>query len=190
MGNIDEALIHMKKAVSVDPLSWAAHHGLGYTYYCARKYQSAIRELQTFINLGSLYPNTKKHLSLSLLKRSQELLERGQDEQAVELIETGSTILDEIWGSDTGWKETVIFAATGDKQKTLQSIEENSLPFPPKLYSLLLIGQKEMALEMIDQRLNFSRDRAYIDPVFDTIRDDPRFKQMVERDLNKEIQFD
>lgn len=190
MGNIDEALIHMEKAVSVDPLSWASHHGLGYTYYCAREYESAIRELQTSINLGSLYPNTKKHLSLSLLKRSQELFSLGQDEQALELIETGSTILDEIWGSDTGWKETVIFAAIGDKQKTLQSIEENSLPFPPKIYSLLLIGQKEEALEMIDQRLNFSRDRAYVDPVFDTVRDEPRFKQMVERDLNKEIQFD
>lgn len=190
MGDIEEALIHMEKAVSVDPLSWAAHHGLGYTYFCAREYEKAIRELQTSINLGSLYPNTKKHLSLSLLKLSQELFDQDRDEQAIALIETGSTILDEIWGSDTGWKETVIFAATGDSQNTLQSIKNNPLPFPPHLYSLLLIGEKDSALKMLSERLNFSRDRAYVDPIFDTVRNDPRFKKIVEEDLGRQVNID
>ena len=190
MGEIEDALIQMEKAVAVDPLSWAAHHGLGYTYYCMRKYERAIRELETSINLGSLYPNTKKHLSLSLLKRSQELFRQNEEKKAIELIETGSSLLDDIWGSDTGWKETLIYAATGDREKTLQSIEANSLPFPPRLYSMLLIGEKEKALQMVDQRLNFSRDRAYVDPIFDTVREEPKFKQMVQRDLKKDIDFD
>ncbi len=189
-GNIEEALIHMEKAVAVDPLSWYAHHGLGYTYYCARKYEKAILELETSINLGSPNPITKKHLSLALLKKSQELFNNGQDEEAISMIERGSSILDEIWGANTGWKETVVFAAMGNKAKTLQSINENPLPNPPTLYSLLLIGQTDEVLENLENRINFRINRTYVDPIFDSIRDHPRFKQMVRHDLNKNIKFD
>ncbi|NBC03125.1 MAG: hypothetical protein GVY20_05395 [Bacteroidetes bacterium] len=186
-GNINEALIHMEKAVAVDPLSWTAHHGLGYTYYCNREYEKAIRELETSIKLGSRYPDTKKHLSLALLKRSQELFSDGRDEQAMAMIERGSSVLNEIWGTNTGWKETVVFAAMGNKGQTIQSIHENPLPFPPMLYSLLLVGQTDEVLELLDNRLNFSINRTYVDPIFDTVRDNPRFQEIVEKDLAKAV---
>ena len=188
-GNIEEALIHAEKAVAVDPLAWATHHGLGYTYYCDKRYEDAIRELETSIKLASRFPSTKKFLSMAILKRSQEIFNNGEEEQAMALIETNSKLFDEIWGGNTGWKETVKFAVTGNKQKTLKSIEENSLPFRPKLYSLLMIGQKETALQMIDQRIDFSR-QVYIDPIFDSVRNESRFQQMVERDMNKDIEID
>lgn len=40
---------------------------------------------------------------------------------------------------------------------------------------------------MLDQQLNFSRDRAYVDPILDTVRTDPRLKKIVEEDLGREI---
>ncbi len=126
-------------------------------------------------------------MSLSLLKRSQELFQDGQDEEAMAMIERGSTILNEIWGTNTGWKETVVFAAMGNKGQTIQSIQENPLPFPPMLYSLLLVGQTDEVLELLDSRLNFSINRTYVDPIFDSVRDNPRFQEIVEEDLGKAV---
>ncbi|MFO8055291.1 MAG: BTAD domain-containing putative transcriptional regulator [Bacteroidales bacterium] len=189
LGNNEEALIQKEKAVEVDPLAWNTHIGLGYSYYCERRYVEAIRELETSLSLGSRYFLTKKFLGLARLKRGQELFNNGQDEQAMAMIEKGSSNLNEFWGTNIEWKESITLAMSGDKQKALQHIKENSLSFSPKLHWHLLIGQKETALEMIDRGVDLSRF-AYIDPVFDTVRDDLRFQQMAERDLKKEIDFD
>ncbi|GAA5522769.1 hypothetical protein LQ318_13510 [Aliifodinibius salicampi] len=186
MGDINEALIKMEKAVSVDPVSWAAHHGLGYTYYCDRKYENAITELETSLKLGSLYPNTKKYLSTARLKRSQQLFNKGREEEAIALIENASTMLNEIWGHNTGWKKTIISAAMGQRAETLKSFKNDSLPNPPRLYSSLMIGEIEVALQLIDQNLRFNH-RVFIDPIFDSIRSDVRFKKLVETKLERKF---
>ncbi|MDR8391873.1 hypothetical protein NC796_12010 [Aliifodinibius sp. S!AR15-10] len=78
LGRIDEALAGMKKTVTTDPYSWHAHHSLGYAYHCNRQYDAAIQELETALNLGSGYSNTKEYLSFAYLKQSQLLFSREQ----------------------------------------------------------------------------------------------------------------
>ncbi len=186
LGNINEALTLMKKAVSIDPVSWAGHHGLGYASYCARNYENAITELETSLKLGSLYPNTKKYLSTARLKRSQQLFNRGREAEATALIENASTMLNEIWGYDTGWKKTIISAAMGKRAETLKSIDNDSLPNALRLYSSLMIGETEIALQLIEQNLRFNH-RVFMDPIFDSIRKDVRFKKLVETKLNRKF---
>ncbi|WP_138429981.1 BTAD domain-containing putative transcriptional regulator [Fodinibius saliphilus] len=186
MGNINEALIQMKKAVNLDPVSWASHHGLGYAYYCARNYENAIIELETSLKLGSLYPNTKKYLSTARLKRSQQLFNKGREAEAIALIENANTMLNEIWGHNTGWEKTIISAAMGKRTETLKSFDNESLPIAPRLYSSLLIGETEIALRLIDQNLRFNH-RVFKDPIFDSIRNDIRFKNLVEKKLERKV---
>ncbi len=191
LGNNEKALIHKKKAVAVDPLSWKTHFSLGIAYAHDKRYDDAIRELKTSINLGSQYRPTKGFLTMSLLKRSQELFNNGQDEQALAVIEQDSSVINEILGTNTAWKETFIFAVKGDKQKVLQNIEDNVLIRPgPTIYFLLLVGQKETAYQTIEQYIDFSNNTAFISSIFDSVRNEPRFQEMVERDLNIEIDFD
>lgn len=185
-GKIDQALDLMLKAVKVDPLSWATHHSLGYAYYCSRNYTAAIRQLETSVNLGSRYPNTKKYLSTARMKYSRQLFSEGRDQEARTLIENASELLNEMWGSDTGWKKTIIFAAMGEKEQTLEQLKNDTLPFPPRFYANLMIGNTEEVLDMVEQNMNFQQ-RVYMDPIFDSIRYDERYKAMVEKKLNHPI---
>lgn len=188
VGELDKALKTFEKAVMLDPLSWATHHSLGYANYCNRSYDQAIQQLETSISLGSLYPNTKKYLSTARFKKSRQLFEEGKTNEAKQMIEEASTMLDEMWGAHTGWKETVIAAAMGEKGFTQKSLENQSLPLPPRIYATLLIGDQEAALALIESRLNF-RHRVFLDPIFDSVRSNERFQQLVREKLNREISF-
>lgn len=186
IGDIQRALNLLQKAVRLDPLAWATHHSLGYAYYCSRSYEDAIQQLETSINLGSQYPNTKKYLSTARLKYSQRLFEEGRTEEGRILIEGASSMLNEMWGTDTGWKEMIIFAAMKEYEKTRVYLKNKTLPYPPRIYATLLIGEQEEALELIKQNLNFHH-RVFMDPIFDTVRNNPRFKELVEQKLNRRV---
>ena len=186
VGNIERALPLLQKAVRLDPLAWATHHSLGYAYYCMRNFKDAIQQLETSVTLGSRYPNTKKYLSTARLKYSQHLFEEGRTDEGRMLIEEASSMLNEMWGTETGWKETIIFAAMQDVEKTRVSLDNYALPYPPRIYATLLIGDREEALQLISRNLNFHH-RVYMDPIFDTVRHHPRFKDLVEQKLNRRV---
>lgn len=186
LGEISQGLQQMEKAVKIDPLSWSVHHGLGYAYYCDREYEKAIQQLETAINLGSLYPNTKKYLSTARFKLSQQLLQYGQDSEAWELIEDASIMLEEMWGENTGWREPLEHAIMGQGNETLQTLNNVELPFAPRLYMLLLVGQTKPTLEMIERGINF-HFRVFSDPIFDSVRQEQRFKEIAEQKLQIEL---
>lgn len=186
LGQIEDALEQMQRAVEVDPLSWSAHHGLGYALYCNLQYEDAIQQLTTALNLGSRYPNTKKYISTARFKRSQQLFQQGQDAEAEALIENATSLLEEMWGSNNGWREPLQLAIEGRETETIESLDRVELPFAPRLYMLLLIGHKEAALDLIKQGIFFEM-RVFADPIFDPVRDEPRFEQMAEDKLQRNL---
>ncbi|MDZ7658179.1 IS30 family transposase [Fodinibius sp.] len=186
IGQLDSALVHMEYSVALDPFSWAAHHGLGYTYYCERRYGEAIQHLETALNLGSGYPNTKKYLSTARFKEASLLFDQGRIKEAEALMDKASAMLNEMWDSSSEWREPLMYAVQREKARTLEELQRVELPFAPKLYTLLLVGQIDPALTMINEGLNFN-SRVYSDPIFDMVRDEPKFVKLVEQKLGREI---
>jgi len=80
-GHIDEGLAETKRALSLDPLSSAINHVLGRNYFFARKYDSAIQQLQKSITLNPNFFQSYAHLGNTYLQkkmygRSQEAFAR------------------------------------------------------------------------------------------------------------------
>jgi TolB-like protein/DNA-binding SARP family transcriptional activator/cytochrome c-type biogenesis protein CcmH/NrfG len=180
LGQVGRALDQMHRAVQLDPLSSAAYHSLGYAYYCDRQYERAIQTLETALSLAGRYPNTKKYLSTARFKRSQELFRQGRDAEAEALLDVASMMLVEMWGEENDWHGLLEHAVRGERAKALARIDQGEIPFAPRLYSFLLLGEQTSALDLLENGPSFHW-RVYVDPMFDPVRDDPRFAQIVLR---------
>jgi TolB-like protein/DNA-binding SARP family transcriptional activator len=181
LGQVDRALDQMHRAVELDPLSSAAHHSLGYAYYCDRQYERAIQTLETALTLAGRYPNTKKYLTTARFKWSQELFRQGRDAEAEALLHVASTMLEEMWGEENDWHQLLEHAVRGERAKALARLDQEEIPFAPRLYTFLLLGERTSALDLLENAPAFPHWRVFVDPMFDTVRDDPRFDQIVQR---------
>lgn len=189
LGRIDEALAGMKKTATLDPYSWHAHHSLGYAYHSNRLYEAAIQELETALNLGSQFSNTKEYLSFAYLKQSQHLFSRKLYDDVESHLERAYELRVELAGGDTQGMQLFEEAVKGNREAVLEGLEQVSLPPFQKIVLLLIVDEKKPALDLIDQTWSFNA-KSYMDPIFDSVRDDPRFEQIVEKKLGRDIDMD
>lgn len=189
LGRIDEALAGMKKTATLDPYSWHAHHSLGYAYHCNRQYEAAIQELETALNLGSQFSNTKEYLSFAYLKQSQLLFNREQYVEMEPHLERAYELRVNLAGGETQGMHLFEEAVKGNQEDVLEGLEQVSLPPFQKIVLLLLIGENKRALDLLDQTWSFNA-KSYMDPIFDPLRDDPRYEQIVEEKLGRDIEID
>jgi tetratricopeptide (TPR) repeat protein len=185
LGQVARALDQMHHAVELDPLSSAAHHSLGYAYYCDHQYERAIQTLETALTLAGRYPNTKKYLTTARFKRSQELFRHGRDAEAEAFLHVASTTLEAMWGEENDWHQLLEHAVRGERVKALARLDQGGIPFAPRLYTFLLLGERASALDLLESGPSFHW-RVYVDPMYDTVRDDPRFDQIVQRRHGRE----
>lgn len=193
LGRIDTALVQMRQAVEVDPLSWDAHHSLGYAYYCNRQYQEAIRELETALNLGSKDPITKKFLNIALLMQSRQLFRQNRVKEVETYLKRSDEILTEIYGLNIDREKFFRYAAGGKRTEVLGHIDKNVLSSTNKFYAIMLAGwqnsdmsrnEKNFIADYLNQNSIFNF-RVYADPIFDSVRNDLWFRQMVEHELGR-----
>jgi serine/threonine-protein kinase len=189
LGHVDSALVQMKRAVALDPLSSGARHSLGYAYHCNHRYEEAIQEMETALDLGSADPFTKKFLNVALLKRSQQLFRAGRVEEAVAHLDRAEEMMVAIWGKNSERREILDLALRGQHAEALKRLGQTSLQVGPATYIYSLSGRGEPVLNMLAHPattiLNF---RVYMDPIFDPARDNPqRFEQVVERVLGHDV---
>ena len=187
LGHVDSALVQMKRAVALDPLSSGTHHSLGYTYHCNHQHDEAIQEMETALDLGSGDPFTKKFLNVALLKKSQQLFRAGRANEAEAYLNRAEEQMDAIWGNHNERREIFDLALRGRRAEALKDLEQTPLAGGPTTYIFSLTGQSEPILDMLESSgiLNF---RVYMDPIFDPARaDQQRFEHIVERILQRDI---
>lgn len=182
MGRFDEGIEEDKRALELDPLSPAANADLGWDLYFARRYDEAIEQLQKAIDLEPNY-----WLSHVLLGRCYE--QKGKLHEAVEQFEKARQIEDSI-------PEVLAavghgYALSGRKSEALKIIrdlqERSKREFVPS-YSIatvyLGLGMKEEALQFIQKSYDegsFYMIHLKVDPMLDSVRNDPRFTEVVRR---------
>ena len=196
LGRIDTALVQMRQAVEVDPLSWDAHHSLGYAYYCNRQYQEAIRELETALNLGSKDPITKKFLNIALLMQSRQLFRQNRVKEVETYLKRSDEILTEIYGPNVDREKLFRYAVRGQRAELLGHIDKNILSSTNKFYAIMLAGwqnldistnEKNFVADYLNQNSIFNF-RVHADPIFDSVRNDLWFRQIVEHELGRTME--
>ncbi|MGI8789196.1 MAG: protein kinase domain-containing protein [Pyrinomonadaceae bacterium] len=176
-GRFDEAIAEIKTAIDLDPTSF--YHQLVYTVCLtyARRYDEAARQLD---RLGEINPNRAVNFfwlvrgvdmqgeakAFERLMRFQKLAQT--DEETVQLFKTAYQTF--------GWK--------GVLREQAKQYEKN--PNQPSYHAGVYAGagDKDKAFENLENAYQRHENMiVYIqaDPRFDSLRDDPRFDEMVRR---------
>jgi serine/threonine-protein kinase len=178
-GRLDEATVELRKARELDPLSSVIARAVAIPVYFKRDYKRAFELLREANELG---PPLSATWEIGLFIRSGSLNEAFAEIEKAKGVRKN----DPLFIYSTG----MAYAASGKKADALQSIKEleaiagaslSTAHWIAKIYATL--NDKEMAFSWLERGLAtgalgvFYKD----EPVWDPIRDDPRFAVLVEK---------
>lgn len=181
-GRFDEALAESERARELDPLSLIIAADNGAIFYFSRQYDRAIERFRAVLEMDPGF--TRAHLVIVAYAQ------KGQFAAALADIEAWRhTAGDRPWIA--GW-EAYVYGRAGERAKAwqaLQKVEELSRkwqvdPTQFMIVSYSGIGDKEKCLAWLEKA---SRERTNIptglkvDPLYDPLRSDPRFQQLLRR---------
>jgi eukaryotic-like serine/threonine-protein kinase len=172
----EAALAMQRRGLEIEPFSLIINREYGTTFFWARRYDEAIVQLNKTVELDPSFPSAHYILAITYQMKGdyaksveehskyQEL--NGEPQKAALLRESFSkggwqgflrTITDERHQIDLSWDDlTAYYAALGDKQRAFALLNKR-----------------------VDEGLN--PRQASFDPRLDSLRDDPRFDEMLKR---------
>lgn len=180
-GKFDEAIAQIKKAQEIDPLSLIINTQAGLCYVYARDYDKAAEQFRKTIELD---PNW--YLGHWFLGVTHEL--KGNLNEAYAEYQKAEDLADDpyllAYIAHVG-------AALGRRDEALKNIEQMKelakhryVPAYAFAVAYAGLGQKQEALDWLERS---DEDRAWdilhvnVEPFFDSLRDEPRYKKLVER---------
>ena len=180
----EEAIVQLRQAVALDPLSSNHAAGLGFVLYLARRYDQGIREFQKALELepDMIYA----HQGLGWVYEQKKMYREAiaEQEKAVNLTNRdGFAVanLGRVLG-DAGRKL--------EAKKLLEELQERSKHryhyISPCLIAVVQIGlgERDQAIASLEQGYT-SRDQwmlyLKVDPHMDDLRSDPRFQDLLRR---------
>ena len=182
VGRHQESIAEAKRAQELDPLSLIINSSLGTRFYLARQYDEAVRQLLKTLDLDRNFPRARFWLGLYYSQK-------GRHAEAV--TELQKTV--EISGRDSIYVASLTYAygVSGQKADALKLIEElkersNREYVSPYYMALAYMGlrEKDQAfawLERACQERDFWVRFLKVDPVWDSLRSDPRFGDILRR---------
>lgn len=182
LGRFEEALMELQMAQELDPLSLAINADLAASYYYARQYEKSERQLHNLLEfnanfvrahiiLGKVYGQTGNHAQgVQMLRRAVEL--SNNDAATLSALAHGLAIA----GSISEARQSL---------DHLRQLQENRYVSAGSIAEIFVgLGQSDLAHEWL-QRAFEDRDIEMIwlnvDPLFDPIRNDSRFKKLIQR---------
>jgi len=180
MGRHDEAVAEQERSREIDPLSLSASVNLGWMLFFARRYDQAIEVLKRTLELEHNLPFAHVYLGYAYAAKGmyreaiasyQEAIKLGEDTPSVQIYlgaayaregerEQAGAILKQL---QTGREYVspgelvVLYAALGERERALASLE--------KAYSA-----HDLQLQFLG-----------VDPAFDSLREDPRFQDIMRK---------
>ena len=182
MGRTEDSLLESKRSRDLEPLSFNMNAQHGRVFYHARQYDQAIRELTQSLELDPSYAQT--HLYLGWAYEQQR-----RHEEAIAEIRKGF----DLSGGESEMAGALghAYAVAGKREETeklLADLKERSTRQYVAPFDVALIyaglGAKDATFEWLDKAYE---DRSSwftwisVDPRFDVIRDDPRYRELMQR---------
>jgi adenylate cyclase len=180
--NTEQGINEIKKALLLDPLSTNLNYVLGRNYYCAHKYDSAYGQLKKTLAINPDFNLAKGNLVYVLLaiKNYPEAFEISK-----QIAKAGISKIFYYQGPVLSYA----YAYSGDKirattelLKTIAEHPDQSSYHLASIYVLLndydeAFARLQKAYEMRDLWMYIVK----VDPAFDTIRNEPRFKALLKK---------
>ena len=182
MGRFDESIAEDKRALELDPLSPAVNADLGWDLYLARRYDEAIEQLRKAVDLEPNY--WVSHVLLGrCYEQQRKLAEAVAEFEKARQIE--NSIPEVVAALGHGY---AISGRKADALKIVRELEERSKrEFVPS-YNIATIylglGMKDEALRYLAKAYDegsYFMIHLKVEPILDSIRDDPRFVEIVRR---------
>ena len=188
LGRHAQAIEEMRKAVAIDPFSAPVQAFLGRTYIWARQYDQALEQFQKVAEMFPGFAIDHERLAQlhafmgrfdqAIAEDTKARLLSGENEKSALAKEA---ILRHAWttqGAPGYWKTLVELSQTAENPP-----EAYNSPFGTAiLYAQL--GDKARALNALEQayeQRSLAMTEINIEPAFDPIRGEPRFKALLQR---------
>lgn len=182
MGRFDDAIAAINRAQELDPLSLIIRAVAGRTYYCGRKYDKAIEELEKTLQMDRSFGPASAFLSQALMKK-------GMHEKAISAAQEparsapGVSVYLTILGN--------AYAMSGKKaeaENVLAELKDLSKRqyVQPSYIAMLYAGldDRDQAYEWLEKAYASRDDRLVFvmtDPMMDGVRSDARFQSLSRR---------
>jgi len=182
IGRPDEAMAETKRAQELDPLSLMFSTNVGNDSYYARQYDEAIAQLEKTINLDPGY-------NPAYLWLGQAFEQKKMYVEAIATFQKGMSQGERHPKLLSSLGHTYALAGESDKaNKVLDELREMSKRryISPYLFAVIYVGlgDNKQAFAWLDKAY---QDRTFfliwlkVEPRFDSLRDDPRFQDLLRR---------
>jgi TolB-like protein/Tfp pilus assembly protein PilF len=182
MGRVDEARAELNRAQELDPLSLIIQSNAGIVSYFARQYDNALQQLQKVLELDPKFPVPYwgSGMCYEQLKKYPEAV--AQFQKGIELSGRGANGLASLAHAHG------LAGQAAEAQKILVELTDRSKTKYVPSYQFAVIhvglGQNERAIAALEEAY---RERSTLlgylkmDPRFDPLRSDPRFRNLLSR---------
>jgi len=182
LGRGNEALAEAKQAQALDPLSTSTNRDVGLVLYRIGDYDQAIVELRNTIEID---PN----FALTYITLSNVYFAKGMYPEAIAEREKAAAFSSDSASILAGLGR--MYALSGNKAEALKTLDaltelSKSKYVSPMDFVLVYagLGDKEKAFLRLERAYEERSDalgRIKVDPVFDSLRSDPRLQDLVRR---------
>jgi tetratricopeptide (TPR) repeat protein len=180
MERFDEAVNEINRALKLEPLSPACHAMAGFPLYFMRHYDDAIEKYKKAIELES---SSTFHWYLG-----NAYLHKNMYEEAIGEFEEANKLSDQKWLSEL----CLAYSSAGKRAKALevlkqmQEFEKDGFVNPADFaIAYVGLGDQENALKYLQKSIEtrecVSFPQLRLDPIFDAIRTDPRFQEIIRK---------
>ncbi len=181
MGRVDEGLAQIRMARELDPLSIIISTAMGRIYLNGRRYDEAIEQLRKTLDEEPDF--AEAHFQLALAFEGKRMYEDAVREFQKYIELSGDRTM-------TAWvgRAYAVWGKRSEAERYLQEAIKSASGQTVSSYPIAAIyaamGDKERALEWLE---HVYADRSYYvihlktDPVFDSLRSDPRFQDLMRR---------
>jgi len=183
-GRSDEAIAERKRALGLEPLSLTINFELGLAYYYARDYDHAIEQFQKTLELDPNFAAAHNFLPAAYEQKGMYGEAIAEFKKAIPLTARSESTL-----SMAGLGH--VYAVTGrksDARIVLGELKQTSAQQYVPATSIALIhaglGEKDEAFVWLDKAYEeraFQMQWIKIEPRWDSLRSDPRFKELLHR---------
>jgi len=177
----DEAITELKRAQELDPLSLAINADFGNTYIQARQYDRAIEQLRKTVEMDQSF-----YFAHALLGIAYQM--KGYSQDAIAEYQKARQLNDDpfvlaLLGN--------IYAVSGRKDEALKILDQLKQLSKQRFvyaYGIALVyvglGDKDQAFQWLEKSFQDREariNRLRVDPLFDSIRSDARYADLIRR---------
>jgi serine/threonine protein kinase/tetratricopeptide (TPR) repeat protein len=179
-GKLDRAIAEEKRSVELDPVSVPFSRGLGMALYYSRADDAAIEQLRKTLELDPNFVTARHYLGMAYVQKSMVKEGIAEFEKALAISPGDTWALSEL-GHAYG-----VAGTRAEAQKVLDQLSDLSkhkyvaAMFEARIY--VGLGEKDKAFEWLEKA--YQEGLLYgakVDSVFDPLRSDPRFADLLRR---------